>query len=214
MNRACEPEILDSLPHDHPDAAHNRRDLRIINAVMRNRAWFLRVLRAHSGAGEPILELGAGTGELGAALGRAGFAVDGLDLWPRPARWPQRRAWHQADLRAFGGYGAYPVVIGNLILHQFQDAELAEIGRILRGSARVIAACEPERRRLSQTIMAAVGPVLGASPVTLHDARVSIQAGFQGGELAAALGLSPGEWDVTCATTHLGAYRMVAVRRP
>ncbi|HEY1848366.1 MAG TPA: hypothetical protein VGG37_04125, partial [Opitutaceae bacterium] len=139
MNRACEPEILDSLPHDHPDAAHNRRDLRIINAFMRNRAWFRRVLGTHAQKGEPILEVGAGTGEMGTALGRAGFAVDGLDLWPRPPGWPAGRAWFQEDLRTFGGYGAYPVVIGNLILHQFKDGELAGIGRVLRSSARVIA---------------------------------------------------------------------------
>ena len=116
-----------------------------------------------------------------------------------------------ADLRAFGGYGAYPVVIGNLIFHQFTDAELAELGRKLRASARAIVACEPARRRLSQVLMAAVAPLFGANHVTLHDAHVSMTAGFLGDELPRALGLGDG-WRCTCTETGIGVYRMVAVR--
>ncbi len=37
--------------------------------------------------------------------------------------------------------------------------------------------------------MAAIGPLLGANHVTLHDARVSITAGFVGTELPSALGM-------------------------
>jgi hypothetical protein len=213
MNRACEPELLDSLPPDHPDAVHNRRDLRLINGFMRNRAWFERTLPPLLRPGERVLEIGAGTGEMGIALNARGIPVDGLDLWPRPAAWPAGREWHQADLKTFGGYGAYPVVIGNLILHQFTEAELAELGSVLRRTARVVAACEPERRRMSQALMAAIGPLLGANHVTLHDARVSITAGFLGSELADALGMTGGPWDVSFASTALGASRMVAVRR-
>jgi hypothetical protein len=213
MNRACEPELLDSLPPDHPDAVHNRRDLRLINAFMRNRAWFARTLPPLLRPGERVLELGAGTGEMGIALNALGIPVDGLDLWPRPAAWPAARAWHQADLKTFSGYAAYAVIIGNLILHQFTGPELAELGAGLRRTARVVAACEPERRKMSQTLMAAIGPLLGANHVTLHDARVSIAAGFVGRELPEALGMGAGEWEVTCASTSLGASRMVAVRR-
>jgi 2-polyprenyl-3-methyl-5-hydroxy-6-metoxy-1,4-benzoquinol methylase len=213
MKRACEPELLDSLPHDHPDAVRNRRDLRLINKVMRNGAWFERMLPRLVRPGERVLEVGAGMGEMGVALNARGVAVDGLDLWPRPLAWPDGRAWHQADLRAFAGYGAYPVVIGNLILHQFTQAELAEVGSTLRRTARIVLACEPWRRKISQTIMAAIAPLFGANHVTLHDSRVSIAAGFVGDELPLALGMSPAEWDYSCATTALGALRMVAVRR-
>jgi hypothetical protein len=213
MNRACEPELLDSLPHDHPDAVHNRRDLRIINGFMRNRAWFERTLPPLLRPGERVLEIGAGMGEMGIALNKLGIPVDGLDLWPRPAAWPAGREWHQADLKTFGGYGAYPIVIGNLILHQFTGPELGALGAVLRRTARVIAACEPERRRRSQALMAAIGPLLGANHVTLHDARVSITAGFLGTELPEALGMDNSSWEVSCASTALGALRMVAVRR-
>jgi hypothetical protein len=213
MNRACEPELLDTLPHDHPDAVHNRRDLRIINQIMGNRAWFERTLPGSLRPGERVLELGAGMGEMGRRLNSGGIPVDGLDLWPRPALWPSDRAWHVADLKAFVGYGAYPVVIGNLIFHQFNEAELAELGAQIRRSARVVVACEPKRRRIFQTAIAAVGPLLGANHVTRHDARVSIAAGFRGTELPTALGMTPAEWDVSCTSTLLGAYRMVAARR-
>lgn len=213
MNRACEPELLDSLPPDHPDAVHNRRDLRLINRIMRNQAWFRQVLPSLLRSGERVLELGAGMGEMGITLNRRRIPVDGLDLWPRPAAWPADRDWHVADLRAFGGYDAYPAVIGNLIFHQFKEPELAELGAKIRRTARVVVACEPRRRRVSQTVMSAVAPLLGANHVTLHDAHVSIAAGFQADELPAALGMIPKEWDVSCTVTAIGAYRMVAVRR-
>jgi hypothetical protein len=180
---------------------------------MRNRAWFERTLPPLLRPGERVLEIGAGMGEMGIALNRRGIPVDGLDLWPRPAAWPANREWHQADLKTFGGYGAYPVVIGNLILHQFTGPELGALGAVLRRTARVVAACEPERRRRSQALMAAIGPLLGANHVTLHDARVSITAGFLGTELPEALGMDKGSWEVSCASTALGALRMVAVRR-
>jgi hypothetical protein len=213
MKRSCEPELLDSLPFDHPDAAHSRRDLRVVNAFMRSRAWFKRVLPGLVRPGEVALEIGAGTGELGRGLNACGIPVDGLDLWPRPASWPESRQWHQADLKNFGRYGSYRVVIGNLIFHQFRDDELAQLGEMLKGSARVIVASEPQRRRLSQTVMAAVGPLLGANHVTLHDGRVSIAAGFINDELPRALGLDSKHWNCTCTTTVPGALRMVAVRR-
>jgi hypothetical protein len=214
MHRACEPELLDTLPHDHPDAVHNRRDLRLINRVMRNRPWFERTLPSVLRPGERVLELGAGMGEMGIRLNSRGVPVDGLDLWARPSAWPAGRAWHVADLKAFDGYGAYPAVIGNLIFHQFNESELADLGARIRKSARVVVACEPQRRRRFQTAMAAVAPLLGANHVTLHDAHVSIAAGFEGAELPAALGIDAGSWDISCTSSLLGAYRMVAVRRP
>jgi hypothetical protein len=213
MKRACFPELLDSLPFDHPDAKHSRRDLRLVNAIMRNGAWFAKVLPTLLRPGDRLLELGAGSGELGRRLGKAGIPVDGLDLCPRPAQWPGARCWHRSDLRTFTGYGSYEAVVGNLIFHQFSEEELADLGARLRRSARVILACEPARRRLSQRLMAALGPLFGASRVTLHDARVSIEGGFLGAELPLALGMDDGEWGFSCTTTALGALRMVAVRR-
>jgi 2-polyprenyl-3-methyl-5-hydroxy-6-metoxy-1,4-benzoquinol methylase len=212
MERALEPELLDSLPPSHPDALHNRRDLRLTNVIMRNYAWLRRTLQQQARRSERMLEIGAGDGELGRHLARVGIKVDGLDLWARPSTWPAESDWHLADLRQFEQWGRYSVVIGNLIFHQFADAELRALGERLR-DARLIVACEPARRRASQVVYASIGPLLGANHVTLHDAHVSIRAGFQNEELAHALGLTPTDWEVRTTITFMGAYRMVAVRR-
>lgn len=212
MQRTLQPELLDSLPPTHPDALHNRRDLRLTNVFMRNHAWMARTLPPLMRPGEVALEVGAGTGELGVRLAGLRTPVDGVDLWPRPAGWPAARAWHRTDLRTFDAWAKYPVVYGNLIFHQFSDHDLRAIGARL-DRARVIVACEPMRRRMSQVVYATVAPLLAANHVTLHDAHVSIAAGFCDDELPQALGLDHGQWKIRCHTTPLGAYRMVAVRR-
>ncbi|MSU70839.1 MAG: hypothetical protein EXS43_00640 [Opitutus sp.] len=213
MQRRLQPELLDSLPHDHPDALHNRRDLRLTNHAMGNHRWYCRELPGLVRPRERILEIGAGTGELGQRLARCGAVVDGLDRCPRPAIWPGDRRWHEADLRTFDGYPAYAAVVGNLIFHQFSTAELGALGENIRRSARVILASEPVRRRVSQILYRVFGPMFGANHVSLHDAHVSIAAGFRDDELPRALGLERAAWDVRCTTTALGAYRMIAVKR-
>ena len=212
MQRQLEPELLDSLPVDHPDARHNRRDLRLTNLAMGNHRWFARTLPDRLRPAEKILELGAGTGEMGDRLAAGGIAADGLDLWPAPPNGPAHRRWHRADLLAFAGYDEYPVILGNLIFHQFTADQLAALGEKLRRSARLILACEPLRRRSSQVLFATVAPLLGANHVSLHDAHVSVAAGFRGDELPRLLGLTQPDWDCRCHSTMLGSYRMVARR--
>lgn len=213
MQRTLQPELLDSLPHDHPDALHNRRDLRITNWIAGNHRWIARTFPPLIGPREPALEIGAGTGELSLRLARRGVAIDGLDLWPQPRSWPAGHRWHNADLRTFEGYGRYSGIVGNLIFHQFSDAELGELGEKFHARARAIVACEPGRRRVSQFLFRTLGPLFGANHVSLHDAHVSIAAGFRGDELPRALGLAAPRWDVRCTTTLLGVYQMVAIRR-
>lgn len=213
MQRKLQPEILDSLPPGHPDALHNRRNLRQLNLLMGNFRWFAAVLPGLLRSGERALELGAGDGALGLALAGGGTPVDGLDLWPRPADWPREAAWHRADLRSFAGYGDYPAVFGNLIFHQFSGAELIALGATLNRTAQVVVACEPARRRRFQWLMCGVSPLLRANYVTRHDAHVSIAAGFIGEELPRALGLDDKIWTWHCATTALGSNRMIARRR-
>jgi len=211
--RTLTPELLDSLPHDSPDAQRSRRDLRWINLGLGNQRWFARTLPALARAGERVLELGAGTGELGAALASRGLAVDGLDRAPRPGNWAARSEWHQADIFGFGGYDRYGVVIGNLIFHHFTDAQLAELGAKFRDTVRVVIASEPKRSRISRRMFALTAPLWGAHPVTLHDGKVSIEAGFLRHELAAALGLDEARWEIRYEISLVSTYRMIAVRR-
>ena len=212
-SRTVQDELLDSLPHDHPDARHNRRDLRVINALMGNHRWLARALAAWAASGESILEIGAGTGELALRLLRRGWHVDGLDTWPMPALWPSEACWHRVDLRVFDDFGSYDVLYGNLIFHQFTATELAAIGDRLPPRTQLILACEPERRQMSQRLYRLVAPLFGANGVSRHDGHVSIAAGFRGDELPRQLGLDANEWSWRCSTTPLGANRMIAWRR-
>jgi SAM-dependent methyltransferase len=214
MPRTLQAELLDTLTPDHPDALHNRRDLRLTNQLMGNHRWMTKVIRNLKRPNENILELGAGTGELCQRLGRHGIAIAGLDLWPRPSNWPLAQNWHQADLLNFPEWQSYPIVMGNLIFHQFSEEQLDRLGAQLRQSTRVIVACEPARRRVSQWLYRALGPLFGANYVSLHDAHVSIAAGFTNDELPRFLGLDRTKWDCDCSTTLLGAYHMIARRRP
>lgn len=217
MKRIVQPEILDSLPQDHPDAAANRRDLRLINGIMGNSRWFERTLSARLAPADRVVEIGAGTGELGNRLRRrcriAPAAYCGLDFWSRPGEWPADWEWEQANLLHFNRYGEFSVLLANLILHQFVDEELKELGaRVRAGNLRLIMASEPARRRTHQWQLRVLRP-LGLHPVSRHDAHVSIDGGFRGSELPDLLGLREPEWEIHCDSGFLGWNRLVAVRR-
>ncbi len=214
LSRQLVPELLDALPHADPAAVHSRRDLRRINFLMGNTRWFLRNLPRIMDQGDRVLELGAGTGELGQALFRQGVHVDAMDRCPPPAAWPADRSWHEADALTFNDYSLYSVVIGNLIFHHFSPTELADLGAKFNHSARLIIACEPARYRCFQVLFSCIAPLLGANHVTRHDAHVSIAAGFRRDELTRALGLEPALWDCRVSISIFGAYRLIASRRP
>jgi SAM-dependent methyltransferase len=210
--RIVQAELLDSLPYDHPDARHNRRDLRVINALMGNHRWLARTLNLRASPGDTVLEVGAGTGELALRLRGQGLPVDGLDTWPPPAAWPAAARWHRMDLRAFSAICDYDVICGNLIFHQFTDAELAAIGGRIQTRARLLLACEPERGRLFQRLYRLIALLFGANEISRHDGRVSIAAGFQRDELPRLLGLEPRRWSWRCTRTRLGANHTIAWR--
>lgn len=211
--RRLSPELLDTLPADAPAAVRSRRDLRRLNALMGNFAWFERVLRDRVGPDEKILELGAGDGALARRLARASFRVDAVDRTPRPGGLPDPLTWHQADVTTFADWPRYPVVIANLFLHHFDADELRRIGAQLDRHARFIAACEPLRSPATRVLFATACALIGAGPVTRHDGRVSIEAGFCGDELADALGLRPSRWRWCVDTTFRGAHRLLALRQ-
>lgn len=208
MPRRLTPELLDSLPPESPEARHSRRDLVRVNRAMRNPEWFTRTLSNTRRPGEAVLEIGAGDGALARQL-----SADALDLAPAPPDWPSDSRWHRADLRTFEGWNLYPVVIGNLILHHFNDDELARLGPLLSRHARVLIFNEPRRARRFLWLWRVAAPLYGANHVTRHDGHVSIEAGFSDDELPALLRLDPALWHCRIETTGLGAYRLVALRR-
>lgn len=195
-------EILDSLAGDDPRALRSRRDLRLINFLMGNERWILGQLTE----GESVVELGAGAGDLTRKLGNRG-AVTGLDFQEAPEglEWE----WLAGDLfetldKAQGG-----TVVANLILHHFQDDDLARLGRLLKTRDRLVVV-EPWRSRMALVEGYGLFPVV--NDVTRHDMIVSIRAGFRRGELAMLLNLGD-EWEWREEVSLLGGIRVLAWRR-
>ena len=216
LQRKLTPEILDSLPQGHPDAEHNRRDLRLFNAFMGNFGWLRKELSKQAKSGQGVLELGSGDG--GFALSTlkklpefANTPYSGLDLWSRPDAWPSQWNWLQEDIIDTAAYALHPTVIGNMILHQFEDATLAQIGKQLNKHAHVLIFNETARSRMSLTLLP-LTRLLGTNYVSNHDAKVSVESGFTSDELPKLLGLDEKHWTWETHTTSLGAYRYVAVK--
>ena len=216
MLRVLVPELLDSLPADHPDAIASRRDLRFLNAVMGNYRWMEKQLIAQAGGDGPIVEMGAGDGELARRVctRRPDIAAryHAIDLMPQPSCWPAGATWHQTDLWGDAGVlllQTAGVIAANLVLHHFDEASLRRLGSLIT-NCQVIIACEPCRREVHVWQGRLLFPFL--NKITRHDMVVSIRAGFRGGELAAALRLPFTNKAVHASGTALGAYRLV-IRR-
>lgn len=216
MNRTIKPEILDTLAPDAPVAQRLRRDLSLFNAFMGNYRWLAGQIVQHVHPAEAILELGAGTGDFGLFLRNKKKVIptnySGLDLWQRPPNWPQEWGWYREDLTKFADYNRYPVLIGNLIIHQFEDAAIRSLFKRIVGGVRVILFCETARRPL-HIYQLPIGYLLGMCRESYQDARTSIEGGFLGNELAELMQLDEREWAVDVQVTFLGAYRFTAVRK-
>ena len=175
----------------------------MINAIMGNHRW----LRREAGS-SGVIELGAGDGSLARKLGK----VTALDLAPAPEGLPASVRWVQGDLFETLPQAEGEVVLACLILHHFEADALAELGRLIEQSGvRRVLAAEPYRSRLALAEGYLLFPAVNS--VTRHDMMVSIRAGFRRGELAPALGLDEGGWQVVESVTPFGALRFSATRR-
>lgn len=100
------------------------------------------------------------------------------------------------------------VTIANLFLHHFAEPGLADL---LAGAARQtkrFVACEPLRSRTALT-GASLLRFLGCNDVTLHDAEVSVRAGFCDHELSEAWPRDP-RWRLTERRSGLFTHTFIA----
>lgn len=214
--RKVRGEILDTLPHDHPDALANRRDMRRLNFLMGNVRWFARQLRSLP-PGSRVLELAGGDGCLVRSLDRLlnlssmGLSYRIIDLAPERSGLPREVQWIQADLLEFREFEEYEMIMGNHILHQFQPEALRLLGTRIQ-SARHLAFSEPLRATLPWVLFQ-VFCCPWLNRVSRHDGRVSIEAGFRGDELIEQLGLKEADRVFRVDRTWLGAYRLVSTLR-
>ena len=220
--RVVIPEILDSLDSADPEAIRSRADLRMINFLMGNERWILRQLRNHPDATRKgVVEIGAGEGALLRKLhGRGPSSADsavaknwltGLDIAPRPANLPDSIHWHQNDLFQIASANTLSggSLVACLFLHHFEDSQLQQLSAFVQ-RFEMLCIVEPLRRPLPLTMAALLRPLVNR--VTRHDMPVSIRAGFDRGELFAALGISAPAWAITEHRSWLGGIRSLAVK--
>jgi hypothetical protein len=230
MERIVLSELLDVLPPRDEAALRSRRDLRRLNNCMGHPRLMALALQENltDSTGRRIVELGAGDGHFLLSVARRLHGqwpdtdttlVDRLDVLDSETRndfdrlgWRVRAEvsevfeWLRRDLPAPSS-----AIISNLFLHQFQPEPLAEMLRLASCSTRVFIAIEPRRSWLTRFC----GRFLwfaGCGPVTRHDGRISIRAGFTGHELS-ALWPDAGNWELTERPAGLFSHLFAARRK-
>jgi 2-polyprenyl-3-methyl-5-hydroxy-6-metoxy-1,4-benzoquinol methylase len=200
VKRIVQPELLDTLSPADPRAIRSRRDLRRVNAWMQNHSIMARALKNNFAgrAPEKIIELGAGDGNILLQVARkmnfSGINATLLDLQKNVADETivefQKLNWRVEPIVAdvFDWLQTEnsnsEIVIANLFLHHFDDARLAELLEKISGRTKLFIAVEPRRFRFP-FLCAQMLRAIGCNYVTLHDAEISIRAGFCGDELSA-----------------------------
>jgi 2-polyprenyl-3-methyl-5-hydroxy-6-metoxy-1,4-benzoquinol methylase len=227
--RSVEPELLDHMAADDRAAVRARRDLKRLNAVILQSGIMAPIMAGQWAQDPPrtILDLGAGDGTFMLSVARR-----------LAARWPgvtvtllDRQSIVSQETRdAFTGLGwkvetvaadvfdhleqiksrGIDIITTNLFLHHFQQ-ELARLLALTAQSARLVVACEPRRNKFALRASRLLW-VIGCNEVSLHDAIVSVRAGFAGQELS-ALWPSPDRFELQEYAARLFTHCFVARRR-
>jgi SAM-dependent methyltransferase len=211
LQRRVEPEILDGLDADEPQARRSRRDLQRVHRVMRSASILRAALARLQLPAQPLrlLELGAGDGtlllRLAATLRPPWRDVDLTLLDRLDCVAPETLAayaalgWRVRVLRCdvldwadASESARFDLCIANLFLHHFTAQPLEQLLRRTAAVTDAFVACEPRRSRFALWASRLVF-FLGANAVTRNDAVASVDAGFAGGELTAAWPQTP-QW--------------------
>jgi hypothetical protein len=228
--RLVEPELLDELPPQDPRALRSRRDLRLLNFSMGHPWLMARALSDQLRVTNPprIVELGAGDGHFLLNVSRRlrrkwpkgeAILVDRLDSFdPRIRERFNRLGWSvRTEIKTASEWlqqsrpGTADAIISNLFLHQFQNEELVGMLRLAAASTGLLIAVEPRRARLTR-LSGRLLWCIGCSPVTRHDADISIRAGFYGPELS-ALWPDRENWVLTERSAGLFSHLFIARRK-
>jgi hypothetical protein len=226
MKRLVQPELLDTLPPDDPRAVRSRYDLSRINWWMRNHSIMATALINNlAAAPEQITEFGAGDGDFLLRVAQKmspqwpKVNVLLLDLQKNVSAHTRaafaKLGWCAdvvvADVFEWSPSGdADEVVIANLFLHHFEDAQLSGLLRKISQSTKLFIAIETHRFA-SPLLIETLLWLIGCNDVTRHDAVVSIRAGFDGEEIS-ALWPDQKNWQLTEHRAGLFSHLFIARR--
>jgi hypothetical protein len=211
LPRRVEPELLDGLAVEDPRAHRSRDDLRRIHRAMATLPIVQRAMDRATAESPPrtLLELGAGDGSLMLRLARRRAArwpnvrvtlLDRLNLVARETQdglrqvgWkPSVETMDVFDWLATPDETRWDVVFASLFMHHFSSSELVGLLHGIAARTQVFLCCEPRRSALALAGSRMIG-LLGAGPVTRHDAVSSVRAGFRARELS-ELWPAPEDW--------------------
>jgi len=201
--RSVEPELLDQMPADDRRAVRARRDLKRLNAVILQSGIMAPILARQWTRGEPrtILDLGSGDGTFMLSVARRlatrwrDVGVTLLDrqsiVSPQTLDAFAALGWkaqsiaadvldHLGQIKSTG----VDIITTNLFLHHFEPDQLARLLGLMAQSAQLVVACEPRRNKFALRASRLLWTI-GCNEVSLHDAIVSVRAGFSGKELSA-----------------------------
>lgn len=230
MVRCLQAELVDELPPEHPEAIKTRRDLRRINLLMGHVGILARALDSVTPEQHAVrlIEIGAGDGEMFLRVAqRLGDRWDNVDVTFVDLQdlvrdeteaafstlgW-QVRSVKSDVLQWLGDTAAEKsnVIIANLFLHHFSDAQLSNLLSLAAKKADALIALEPRRAGWPLFCARALA-LIGFSPATCHDAPISVRAGFTGRELS-ALWPQNGTWDLTERRAGLFSHLFIAQRK-
>jgi Methyltransferase domain len=205
--RSVEPELLDQMAADDPRVVRARRDLKRLNAVILQTGIMVRLLAQHWGDGRPrtILDLGAGDGTFMLSVARR-----------LAARWPgvtatlldRQNIVSQKTREAFGALGWKVETVAADVFAYLEQIKNSGVDTITTNL--FLHHFEPEA--LARLLALALLWVIGCNEVSLHDAIVSVRAGFSGEELS-ALWPSRDRFDLNERAARLFTHCFVARRR-
>ena len=200
-SRTLEPELLDGMTANNPDAMRARRDLQRVNAVMGHPRIWKRILQEGVPAERrPVDIVDLGTGDASLLLRLASLLSDQwqrvrvhlVDFHPAVSDETllsfEARGWKAEVVEAdvMDWVQTMPkvnLIVTNLFLHHLDDVQLMKLFRHIAGKTEVFTACEPRRSSFALMGSRLLG-VIGCGPVARYDAVVSVRAGFTGTELS------------------------------
>lgn len=187
--RVLRGEILDRL-EPGPEADASLRDLVSINRYLGGHRILRSVFRTleRPEARFTVVDAGAGSGDMGAALREAfpNALVVSTDRIPSHlARAPRPRIAADAFALPFAPR-SFDYAMCCLFLHHLRDDEVAPVmAALLRLARRALVVIDLERTLGGRMLARLVGTVLRWSPITRHDALRSIESAFKPDELIA-----------------------------